>query len=218
VFGEALPDGSTVFVMRKEKATGNLELWAPITGECYFYKLESNKSSLFNFSGGSFMQIRLADPGCPLRKLHTVISDRNVWFNTQKHDLPVLMDFDLTKKAKWRVLFEDEALSYSKYFKGGELLSIQQPFPKYSDNLPKKDCDILESRIQKYLVEQFQDSRIKKVRKTTKWAVTSQKELRAALISCEEHSMRARQGGTTSTLRGLRRQDEEDLPLDAITK
>jgi len=57
---------------------------------------------------------------------------------------------------------------------------------------------VIESRIQKYLVEMFQEERIKKVRKTTKWAVTVNDELRLILIDLEAWSRMARKGGTNS--------------------
>ena len=44
VLGEAMPEGSTVYVLRKKVSTGgadrqgSIELWAPLTGECYFFE------------------------------------------------------------------------------------------------------------------------------------------------------------------------------------
>ena len=46
----------------------------------------------------------------------------------------------------------------------------------------------------------FQEERIKKVRKTTKWAVTANEELRRILIDSEEWSKMARHGGIQSDL------------------
>jgi coiled-coil and C2 domain-containing protein 2A len=63
VYGEAMPMGNTVYVMRKMiqprvntevKGTnkyaafdyGGVELWAPMTGECYYFKLIQNNDSV----------------------------------------------------------------------------------------------------------------------------------------------------------------------------
>jgi hypothetical protein len=43
----------------------------------------------------------------------------------------------------------------------------------------------MEARIQKYLVEMFQEKRISEVRKTTKWAITLNEKLRGILADCE---------------------------------
>ena len=204
MFGEAQPDGNAVFVMRKERATGNIELWAPVTGECYFFKIEKRQKSLLSFAQPNFMQIRLMDPSCPMTKLHTVVSDKNIWCNIQPHDLPVLIDFNLDNKKKWKPLFEDPVVAYPKYLGSGKVDSIQTEELLYSPKLDVNVTKILQSRIYKYLVEQFQDARIKKIRRTTRWAVAHQTQLKTVLTSLEEHVKRARKGGTTSTMRKLR--------------
>ena len=76
---------------------------------------------------------------------------------------------------------------------------------------------MIESRIQKYLVEMFQEERIKKVRKTTKWAVTINEELRRILIDCEEWSKMARHGGIQSNLLEERRNQNEHIQIGAIS-
>ena len=82
---------------------------------------------------------------------------------------------------------------------------------------PKENTQVLENRIQKYLVEMFQDERIKKVRKTTKWAVTVNDELRSILYDCEAHSKMARHGGISSDLLGDRKDRSENMDIVAIS-
>jgi len=73
------------------------------------------------------------------------------------------------------------------------------------------------SRIQKYLVEEFQSERIRVCKKTTKWDIQAGEKLRLILADCEEHMQRARRGGTTSTLRGEEKKNvQEDICLDKI--
>jgi len=43
---------------------------------------------------------------CPLKKVHTIISDENIWVNIQKTDYPVLMSFDLENKKYWQPFFD----------------------------------------------------------------------------------------------------------------
>ena len=83
---------------------------------------------------------------------------------------------------------------------------------------PKENTQVLENRIQKYLVEMFQDERIKKVRKTTKWAVTVNDDLRSILFDCEAHSKMARHGGISSKLLSQNRQGKsENMDIAAIS-
>ena len=63
----------------------------------------------------------------------------------------------------------------------------------------------------------FQDERIKKVRKTTKWAVTSHEELRFILIDCEEWSKMARRGGNSSELLEERKMQNEHIDIGTIS-
>ena len=97
------------------------------------------------------------------------------------------MNFDLTNAKNWKKFFPTDT----------KQVTYQTPVV-YSP--PKENTAVIESRIQKYLIEMFQDERIKKVRKTTKWAVTAHEDLRFILIDCEEWSKMARRGGSQSTL------------------
>ena len=64
----------------------------------------------------------------------------------------------------------------------------------------------------------FQEERIKKVRKTTKWAVTINDELKRILIDCEEWSKMARHGGGQSHLLDKNRQSgDEHIDISGIT-
>ena len=41
------------------------------------------------------------EPICPLRSIHFVAGETNMWANIQKYDLPVMMDFDFDNPKKW---------------------------------------------------------------------------------------------------------------------
>ena len=56
----------------------------------------------------------------------------------------------------------------------------------------------------------FQEERIKKVRKTTKWAVTANESLRAILIDSEEWAKMARHGGIASDLLPPERKNKDE--------
>ena len=79
VLGEAMPEGATVYVLRKELAGGSIELWAPLTGECYF--LKESKTESMCFAPVKYLEMRLNDPMCPMKKVHCVISDDNLYAN-----------------------------------------------------------------------------------------------------------------------------------------
>jgi len=107
VFGEGMPEGNTVYVMRRfseehartvSEHKHSVELWQPLTGQCYFFARKTSSSD-------SYTYVRSNDPMCPLRKIHCVVSGKNIWQNIQQYSNPVLLDFDLTNTKAWKPLF-----------------------------------------------------------------------------------------------------------------
>lgn len=70
----------------------------------------------------------------------------------------------------------------------------------YTPGLNDEQVAIRREKLQKYLVEQFQEARIKDARKTTKWLVQTDENTRKILESCDLHSMNARKFARHSTL------------------
>lgn len=113
-----MPEGKNVFVMRqkdiklydKEPKSKNIELWSPITGDCYFFENISNNETIcgITISRDSSMTIRPNDPICPLKHIYSLVGPENIYANIQKYDFPVLMSFELTNKKKWKPLFVDK--------------------------------------------------------------------------------------------------------------
>ena len=104
--------------------------------------IEQNKFCGIKVGKSSHLDIRLTDPICPLMQLHTVVSSENVYVNTQKTDYPILMDFNFSNVAKWKRFFTEDTTQVTC-----------QPLVLYSR--PKEHTEVIESRIQKYLVEMF---------------------------------------------------------------
>lgn len=209
VMGSGMPNGHMVYVMRKDKddvAKGSFELWDPNSGYCYYYNCESSDKRILGIKCGEsrVLQQRITDPICPLTQVHCLVSTSNVYVNVQKQDYPILMDFDINSSKCWKKFLPEDKIQDSI-----------QPEIRYSD--PREHTEVIESRIQKYLVEMFQEERIKKVRKTTKWAVTINDELKRILIDCEEWSKMARKGGIKSELMGARKDQNEHMDLSHIT-
>ena len=64
----------------------------------------------------------------------------------------------------------------------------------------------------------FQEERIQRVRKTTKWAVTANNDLRSILIDAENWARMARHGGISSELLDAdRRNTDEHIKISSIS-
>ena len=72
------------------------------------------------FAPVKYLEMRLNDPMCPMKKVHCVISDDNLYANIQKSDFPVLMNFDLEDKKKWSPFFDNNR-KITKFFENGKI-------------------------------------------------------------------------------------------------
>jgi hypothetical protein len=69
----------------------------------------------------------------------------------------------------------------------------------------------------KYLMEEFQDERIRAVRKTTKWKFDSaQQTLKAILIDCEAQAKMARASGKSSAFRGIGSRESTEIDVNKV--
>lgn len=48
------------------------------------------------------------DPICPLRKIHCIVSNNNIWANVQKFESPVLLDWNLKNASCWKPFFSSD--------------------------------------------------------------------------------------------------------------
>ena len=92
VLGFAVPEGSTAYVLSKDKFSSNLRLWNPSTGE--------------NFS--------TSDTNCPLLHIYTIVAAKKIHFNIQPCTKPSDIDYAFTNGRKWKTcLLPDWILQYS---------------------------------------------------------------------------------------------------------
>lgn len=122
VYGEAVPDGNCWFVARRCKVNGYLELWNPMTAECYnFDRIETTtKQAVGADAKSTSTNMRLFDPTCTMKRVWCVVGQDNIWANIQPEDAPVLMNFNLEDKKSWKP-FLDDKLKAAAY--GGRAMS-----------------------------------------------------------------------------------------------
>lgn len=225
VFGEALPEGSSVYVMRRfsdefaktqKEHKHSIELWNPMNGQCYFFaRQESASESSYNY-------VRSNDPICPLKKIHCVVSSTNIWANIQLFSNPVLLDFDFGNGKAWKPLFasDEQRVALVGPLDQHGAIPTCQPLQADSELLfakPQENMQQLEMKVMKYLMEQFQDERIRAVRKTTKWKFDSaQQELRSILMVCETQAKMARSGGKASAFKGVAGNQSTELNIREV--
>ena len=112
VFGYALPEGKTTYVMRKQKkpqanAPSYIEFWNALTGECFAFRQNFGSDGFLGFGKvTASLNSHVIDPMLPLRRIYTLVSQDNVYANKQEYDNPIFMDFDLKNARCWKPFFD----------------------------------------------------------------------------------------------------------------
>ncbi|XP_011900832.1 PREDICTED: coiled-coil and C2 domain-containing protein 2A isoform X9 [Cercocebus atys] len=134
LMGNAIPEGPTAYVLTWEQ--GHYLIWNPCSGHFY----------------GQF------DTFCPLKNVGCLIGPDNIWFNIQRYDSPLRINFDVTKPKLWKSFF-----SRSLPYPG---LSSVQPEELIYQRSDKAAAAELQDRIEKILKEKIMDWR---PRHLTRW-------------------------------------------------
>ncbi|XP_072593856.1 coiled-coil and C2 domain-containing protein 2A isoform X2 [Vulpes vulpes] len=134
MMGNAIPEGPTAYVLTREQS--HYLIWNPCSGHFY----------------GQF------DTFCPLKSVGCLIGPDNIWFNTQRYDSPLRINFDVTKPKLWKSFF-----SRSLPYPG---LSSIQPEELIYQRTDKAAAAELQDRIEKILKEKIMDWR---PRHLTRW-------------------------------------------------
>ncbi|XP_043825575.1 coiled-coil and C2 domain-containing protein 2A [Dromiciops gliroides] len=134
VMGNAIPEGPTAYVLTWEQS--QYLIWNPCSGRFY----------------GQF------DTFCPLKSVGCLISPDNIWFNIQRYDSPMRINFDITKPKLWKSFF-----SRSLPYPG---LSSVQPEELIYQRTDKVATSELQDRIEKILKEKIMEWR---PRHMTRW-------------------------------------------------
>ncbi|XP_032128755.1 coiled-coil and C2 domain-containing protein 2A isoform X4 [Sapajus apella] len=134
VMGNAIPEGPTAYVLTWEQ--GHYLIWNPCSGHFY----------------GQF------DTFCPLKNVGCLIGPDNIWFNIQRYDSPLRINFDVTKPKLWKSFF-----SRSLPYPG---LSSVQPEELIYQRSDKAAAAELQDRLEKILKEKIMDWR---PRHLTRW-------------------------------------------------
>ena len=102
VLGKGVPEGNTVYVLRRNTLSQEVEIWNAIYGEPYFFKREIMKTNFLCIPCKAGTKMDPASSAtCPLQQVNCVVSDENVWINKQAHENPLAVNFDLNNKRDW---------------------------------------------------------------------------------------------------------------------
>lgn len=99
-------------------------------------------------SSQGYIESRGFDPICPLRKIHCIVSNNNIWANVQPYDSPVLLDWNLYNAKAWKPLFSSDK-QLREFFPEGVIKTCQQlkRNNELEYSVPMQNTENLETRI-----------------------------------------------------------------------
>ena len=123
VFGHGIPEGDTVYVMRRprDSARDGVTLWNAATG----------------------IEYSALDPRCPLQTISMVVGENNMYMNAQSVGMPSRIMFDFGNKKNWKPFFTAKLPMPDDY-------RHCQPEINYIET-PDKEVDGLERQIMETL-------------------------------------------------------------------
>ncbi|XP_078079040.1 protein CC2D2B-like [Mustelus asterias] len=134
ILGTSILEGPTAYVVTQEKL--HTMIWNPETGECY------DQYNAF----------------CPLQSADCLINNDNIWVNIQKANLPMSVNFDVSKEYNWKPFFIKSSQHHA-------LSSVQPPELIYYST-ERSMVDKLQNRIEWALKSKIMDWR---AQQPTRW-------------------------------------------------
>jgi coiled-coil and C2 domain-containing protein 2A len=227
LIGEAIPEGDSVFVLRKcapeegakKKKDTAFEIWQPGTGVSWHspYKklmekpIDQTKSPEENESGKKEKPTLFESHGCPLKKVFCAFNSQNVWACLQdlkQDDSALKLSYDFDNPKHWAPLFSKA--DYDTYFAAteGKVMPLidkidYKPFDPLS-------AQTLQEELQLFVENRFIDRRSK--------GSHGRKQMRANVLRGEmyNHLMDALQ--RLELMRTSQRKgDTPDFPLHCVS-
>jgi coiled-coil and C2 domain-containing protein 2A len=158
VICKAFPYGKCIFVLRRDKATKNCEIWDPYKGECYympakeyevfccFIKYEKQQES-----------VEKAKDICPIIEVSCLVSRDNVYFNLQDELKLPGVDLNIEDENLWKPFLSER--TRNELFEKGVIETIQTPVnPEFYPDYHRIQSN-LETDLNKYIRECLEKER-----------------------------------------------------------
>jgi hypothetical protein len=159
VFGHGLPEGDTVYVMRRpsDEINNEIEFWNASTGIAY----------------------AKTDTRCALQSISCIVTEDNIYANIQNSATPHRIKYDFQDKKQWRAFFDIKNPLPEDY-------APAQPEIRYTP-MPQKDLEGLERQIMETLRVDLKEWRSKSYQ--TYLNTTVARDLQKTLESLENYKL-----------------------------
>ena len=169
LIGNGVPEGKSIYVLRRDSAKGDLELWNASTGVGYSICQSAFSANFFciNISRGTKNQVTDKEYTIGLKSVGCAIDENDVYLNIQKYSDPYVIDFNIDNLKSW-LPFLGKSTRRTNFFPNNIVTTIQHPI-EY-EHTPEEFLYHKQVEIEDYLRNRFQELKIKTDYRGVQWA------------------------------------------------
>ena len=169
LIGSGVPEGKSVYVLRRDTLSGDVELWNASTGIGYSIRQQTYTSSFlcFNIARGTKNQVTDKEYTIGLKSVGCAIDENDIYINIQKYTDPYVIDFNVNNAKAW-MPFLGTSNRRTNFFPNNLITSIQTPV----DYEPTPEAFVYNKQVEleDFIRKQFQDAKIANDNRGFKWA------------------------------------------------
>lgn len=158
VLGRGVPEGKTVYVLRRDIVTGDVELWCSNKGIGFSLKQERFNSNFlcFNITRGTRTMAQDIENIIGLKSVGCLIDENDVYINIQPSSEPYSIDYNVDDPKKW-TSFLGNGTKRIYYFPNKVVSTIQEPL--IYEVTPARFVQDVQLEIEYIIKNKFQDAR-----------------------------------------------------------
>lgn len=171
VMGTGVPEGKSIYVLRRDSTKGDIELWNASTGVGYSIIQEPYLSKFLCISVSRGTKNRITDKEYTigLKSVGCIFDDADIYLNIQTYSDPYVIDFNIDDPKAWMPFLGPNRKAI--FFPNNTITTIQRPI-EY-EITPERYIYEKQLELEKYLQRKFQDAKIKTDNRGFKWAPNS---------------------------------------------
>jgi coiled-coil and C2 domain-containing protein 2A len=168
VIGTGVPEGKSIYVLRRDTVKGDLELWNASTGVGYSIIQEPYSASFlcFSISRGTKNRITDKEYTIGLKSVGCVFDENDIFFNIQKYSDPYVIDFNIDNPKAWLPFLGPNRKPI--FFPNNVINTVQTPL-EY-EITPERFIYEKQIELEKFLQKRFQDAKISSDNRGFRWA------------------------------------------------
>lgn len=202
MIGTGVPEGSTVYVLRRDSIYKDVEIWDASSGTGHSLFQESYLSTFLCIpvSSGTRSKALREDQVISLQSVGCLVDSNDIYINIQDSSDPYVIDYDVSNTRYW-LPFLGNGRKRSNFFPNDQIATIQLPI-KY-ELTPSIFVQDLTLEIEDYVRKMFTDARSFEGDRRpliTRWNSQISRQLYSILPEFETYCFNTRTGALKSSL------------------